>query len=182
MQAAAISRREIRLRANHEDNPNASIAAFSIAGRGAGSPVKISNCLAACSMNISRPGIISRPCSSARLQQAASGRVVDHVEHDIRGDLAIEKTPVLVRMHAERRRMHQRVEVGSIQISSAATASAPVARASAFTFSELRPVIDDLRARVRQRESRAARRAPIAGDQHSRFRQLHLSAERPVTP
>ena len=50
----------------------ASSAAFSITARGAVSPVQISNCRTACSMNICMPGMTVLPCSRARRISAVS--------------------------------------------------------------------------------------------------------------
>ena len=126
---------------HHEDNPNASTAAFSIAARGAGSPVKISNCRAACSINISSPGMISRPCSSGTLQQQRAGRVVHHVKHDIGRYLAVEKAAFLMRMHAERRRMHHRVEVARSDLLARQSTRPRSPSQVPLLFRKLRPVI-----------------------------------------
>ena len=52
--------------------PRASRAAFSMAERGALSPVQISNWRAACSRNICRPGTSVLPCSRARRSSSVS--------------------------------------------------------------------------------------------------------------
>ena len=67
--AAAIICRRVSFfmsSAPNTSGPSASRAAASMAARGAVSPVQISNCRTACSMNILTPGITCLPCARAR--------------------------------------------------------------------------------------------------------------------
>ena len=95
---------------------SASSAAFSMTERGAASPVQISNWRTACSMNISMPGHHGLALLPGAPDQHGFERVVHHVEHDLGGNVAVEEALVHMREHAQRRGVHQRVEMALVQL------------------------------------------------------------------
>ena len=113
--------------------------------------------------------------------QFGLGGIVHHVENHVGRDLAVEEALVHVREHAQRRGVHQGVEMPRIELL-AQERIGPADLGQGAHAVGVAAHQRDLGARVGQRKRRAARRPAVSHHQHRGVRKRTSRPSGPVTP